>query len=38
MLKDSTGTYSAPFIVGAVVVGVSVVLIALVRPPEAKHE
>jgi OFA family oxalate/formate antiporter-like MFS transporter len=35
-LKDSTGTYSAPFIVGAVVVALSVVIIALIRPPEKK--
>ncbi|HOS38103.1 MAG TPA: OFA family MFS transporter [Spirochaetota bacterium] len=36
-LKDSTGTYLAPFVVGAVVVAISVIIIALVKAPEKKH-
>ncbi len=36
-LKDTTGTYSAPFIVGAVVVSISVIIIALTKPPVRKH-
>jgi OFA family oxalate/formate antiporter-like MFS transporter len=36
-LKDSTGSYSAPFIVGAVVVSVSVIIIALIKPPKKVH-
>lgn len=36
-LKDATGTYSAPFIVGAAVVSISVVIIAFMKPPERKH-
>jgi OFA family oxalate/formate antiporter-like MFS transporter len=36
-LKDSTGSYSAPFIVGAVMVSVSVIIIALVKPPKKVH-
>jgi MFS transporter, OFA family, oxalate/formate antiporter len=36
-IKDSTGTYLAPFLVGAVVVAVSAVLTAIVKPPEKKH-
>jgi OFA family oxalate/formate antiporter-like MFS transporter len=36
-LKDSTGTYSAPFIVGAVVVSISVIIIALIKPPQKVH-
>ncbi|HOM29507.1 MAG TPA: MFS transporter, partial [Deltaproteobacteria bacterium] len=36
-LKDTTGTYSAPFVVGAVVVCVSVLIIALMKPPVRKH-
>jgi OFA family oxalate/formate antiporter-like MFS transporter len=33
-LKDSTGSYSTPFIVGAVMVCVSVIIIALIKPPK----
>ena len=36
MLKDSTGTYYVPCIVGAVVVGVSVIISAIVQPPPRK--
>jgi OFA family oxalate/formate antiporter-like MFS transporter len=36
MLKDSTGTYYAPFIVGAVVVGISVIVSAIIKPPPRK--
>ncbi len=36
LLKDSTGTYSAPFIVGACVVCVSVIITALIKQPEKK--
>lgn len=36
-LKDSTGSYFAPFIVGAAVVSISVVIIALMKPPVRKH-
>ena len=36
-LKDSTGSYSAPFIVGAVMVSVSVIIIALIKPPKKVH-
>jgi OFA family oxalate/formate antiporter-like MFS transporter len=36
-LKDSTGTYSAPFLVGAAVVSVSVLIIALTKPPARKQ-
>ncbi len=35
-LKDSTGTYSAPFIVAAVMVAIAVVVLAVVRAPEGK--
>ncbi|HDP26181.1 MAG TPA: MFS transporter [Deltaproteobacteria bacterium] len=35
-LKDATGTYSAPFLVGALVVCVSVVIIFLLKPPAKK--
>jgi OFA family oxalate/formate antiporter-like MFS transporter len=35
-LKDTSGTYYAPFIVGAVVVAVSVVIITLVKAPQKK--
>lgn len=37
MLKDATGTYYVPFIVGAVVVIVSVVISAIVKPPKARR-
>jgi OFA family oxalate/formate antiporter-like MFS transporter len=33
LLKDATGTYYVPFIVGAVVVAVSVILTAIIKPP-----
>ncbi|NPV69321.1 MAG: OFA family MFS transporter [Firmicutes bacterium] len=33
LLKDVTGTYSAPFIVGACVVAASVVISAILKPP-----
>jgi len=36
-LKDSTGTYYMPFIVGAAVVAVSAVIVALVKAPDKKH-
>ena len=36
MLKDSTGSYSAPFIVGGITVIVSVIITAFIRPPERK--
>jgi len=36
MLKDSTGTYYVPFIAGAVVVGVSVLLSLVLKPPPKK--
>ncbi|MDI9542378.1 MAG: OFA family MFS transporter [Pseudomonadota bacterium] len=36
LLKDTTGTYSVPFLVGAAVVCVSVVIVALVKPPQRK--
>jgi len=36
MLKDSTGTYYSPFIVGAVVVGISVIISAILKPPPRK--
>lgn len=36
MLKDSTGSYSAPFIVGGVTVIVSVIITAFISPPERK--
>lgn len=36
-LKDSTGSYLTPFIVGAAVVSVSVVIIAFMKPPVRKH-
>lgn len=35
-LKDATGTYYMPFIVGAAVVLVSVLITALIKPPERK--
>jgi OFA family oxalate/formate antiporter-like MFS transporter len=35
-LKDVTGTYSAPFLVGAAVVVLSVIIIALIKPPAQK--
>jgi OFA family oxalate/formate antiporter-like MFS transporter len=37
MLKDITKSYYVPFIVGAVVVAISVVMIALVKAPPKKH-
>ena len=37
MLKDITKSYYVPFIVGAVVVAISVVMIALVKAPSKKH-
>ena len=33
MLKDTTGTYYAPFLVGAVVVAISVVISVVIKPP-----
>jgi OFA family oxalate/formate antiporter-like MFS transporter len=36
VLKDSTGTYYAPFLVGAGMVCVSIVITALIRQPEKK--
>ncbi len=33
MLKDTTGSYFVPFIIGAVVVGISGVIIAAIKPP-----
>lgn len=36
MLKDITGTYFAPFVLGAVVVGVSVIIFMIVKPPIRK--
>ena len=33
LLKDSTSTYSAPFLVGAAVVAVSVIITAIIKPP-----
>ena len=38
MLKDSTGSYSAPFIVGGITVIVSVIITAFIRPPEKKSD
>jgi MFS transporter, OFA family, oxalate/formate antiporter len=35
LLKDTTGTYYAPFIVGAVVVAVSVIISFIIKPPAA---
>ncbi len=35
-LKDMTGTYYVPFLVGGVVVAVSVVIMALIKPPVKK--
>ncbi|MBN2079649.1 MAG: OFA family MFS transporter [Spirochaetes bacterium] len=35
-LKDSTGTYSAPFIVAAVMVAIAVVVLAVVKPSARK--
>jgi OFA family oxalate/formate antiporter-like MFS transporter len=37
MLKDITKSYYVPFIVGAVVVAISVIMIALVKAPPKKH-
>lgn len=36
LLKDMTGTYYVPFVVGAVVVALSVIISALVKPPAKK--
>ena len=36
-LKDSTGTYSAPFLVGAAVVSISVLIIAFMKQPARRH-
>lgn len=36
VLKDSTGTYSAPFLVGAAMVCISIIITALIRQPEKK--
>jgi len=36
MLKDTTGTYYAPFLVGAAVVLVSVVISVIIKPPAAR--
>ncbi len=36
-LQDTTGTYFAPFLIGAILVVVSAVLVGLVKPPQ-KHE
>ncbi len=36
ILKDATGTYYAPFIVGAIVVGVSAIVTLMLKPPENK--
>jgi OFA family oxalate/formate antiporter-like MFS transporter len=36
MLKDMTGTYYVPFIVGAVVVCVSVAISVIIKPPAAR--
>jgi OFA family oxalate/formate antiporter-like MFS transporter len=35
LLKDTTGTYYTPFIVGAVVVAVSVIISFIIKPPAA---
>ncbi len=37
MLLDATKTYSAPFLVAAVIVAISVVILFIIRPPEAKE-
>ncbi len=36
MLKDATGTYYVPFIVGAIVVSISVIVFMMVKPPPRK--
>ncbi|HPD56401.1 MAG TPA: OFA family MFS transporter [Smithellaceae bacterium] len=36
MLKDTTGTYFAPFVLGAAVVGISVFIFMFVKPPQRK--
>jgi OFA family oxalate/formate antiporter-like MFS transporter len=36
MLKDATGTYYVPFIAGAVVVGVSILISLVLKPPPKK--
>ena len=33
-LKDSTGTYSAPFIVASVMVAIAVILLVIIKPPK----
>ena len=35
-LKDTSGTYYVPFIVGAVVVAISVIITATLKPPVKK--
>lgn len=37
ILKDATGTYSVPFIVGAVVVAFSIMLTLMIKPPVRKQ-
>jgi len=37
LLKDQTGTYSAPFFIGAAVVVVSVLITALIKPPPRRE-
>lgn len=36
MLKDATGNYYAPFVLGAVAVALSVVIFTIVKPPSRK--
>ncbi len=36
MLKDTTGTYYAPFLVGAAVVAISVIISFMIKPPAAR--
>jgi cyanate permease len=36
MLKDTTGTYYVPFLVGAAMVMVSVIITAIIKEPEKK--
>jgi OFA family oxalate/formate antiporter-like MFS transporter len=35
-LKDATGTYYAPFIVGAIVVAISVIIVSIIKAPTKK--
>jgi OFA family oxalate/formate antiporter-like MFS transporter len=37
-LKDTTGTYYMPFIIGAIVVAVSVIISATLKPPATKDQ